>query len=199
MPDLEDQGSQLIETIGDLVDIAAEVPPAEGFDGLDKTATEVFFRDWPTVRSWATRSTSGSRTTSVARRCPTRTRRAPRPATSTETPLGHSAVPGPRRLTQPGWLGVMLAMIAGYVDAIGFTRLFEVFPANQSGNAVLLGVAIGDPSWNQGWRPGLSIAMFMVGVAIGVVLGAHLPASRRARRAARGCGGPAHRVRGGGR
>jgi hypothetical protein len=52
MPDLEDQGSQLIETIGDLVDIAAAVPPEEGFDGLDKTVTEVFFRDWPTVRSW---------------------------------------------------------------------------------------------------------------------------------------------------
>ena len=40
--------------------------------------------------------------------------------------------------------------IAGYVDAIGFTRLFQVFPANQSGNAVLLGIAIGDPSWQDG-------------------------------------------------
>ena len=79
-----------------------------------------------------------------------------------------------------GLLAVVVAMIAGYVDAIGFTRLFEVFPANQSGNAVLLGVAIGDPSWNQGWRPGLSIAMFMVGVAIGVAVGARLHASRRA-------------------
>ncbi len=79
-----------------------------------------------------------------------------------------------------GLLAVVVATIAGYVDAIGFTRLFEVFPANQSGNAVLLGVAIGDPSWAQGWRPGLSIAMFMVGVAIGVAVGAHLDVSRRA-------------------
>ena len=52
MPDFDDQGSQLIETIGDLVDLAAALPPADAFDGLDKTATEVFFRDWPTVRSW---------------------------------------------------------------------------------------------------------------------------------------------------
>ena len=52
VPDLEDQGSQLIETIGDLVDIAAEVSPEEALEGFDKTATEVFFRDWPTVRSW---------------------------------------------------------------------------------------------------------------------------------------------------
>jgi len=48
--------------------------------------------------------------------------------------------------SRAGWLAVMMAVIAGYVDAIGFTRLFAVFPANQSGNAVLLGVAIGDPS-----------------------------------------------------
>jgi uncharacterized membrane protein YoaK (UPF0700 family) len=73
----------------------------------------------------------------------------------------------------------MMALIAGYVDAIGFTRLFDVFPANQSGNAVLLGVAIGDPTWEQGWRPGLSMVMFVVGVAIGFVLGAHLSAARR--------------------
>jgi hypothetical protein len=52
MPDLDDQGSQLIETIGDLVDIAAEVSPEEALEGFDKTVTEVFFRDWPTVRSW---------------------------------------------------------------------------------------------------------------------------------------------------
>jgi hypothetical protein len=52
MADLDDQGSQLIETIGDLVDLAAGLPPDEAFEGLDKTATEVFFRDWPTVRSW---------------------------------------------------------------------------------------------------------------------------------------------------
>src|SRR5262245_58481667 len=81
--------------------------------------------------------------------------------------------------TREGWLGVMMALIAGYVDAIGFTRLFDVFPANQSGNAVLLGVSIGDPSWDQGWRPGLSMLMFVIGVAIGWVLGAHLAEARR--------------------
>ena len=52
VPDLDDPGSQLIETIGDLVDLAAALPSDEAFDGLDKTVTEVFFRDWPTVRSW---------------------------------------------------------------------------------------------------------------------------------------------------
>ena len=35
--------------------------------------------------------------------------------------------------SREGWLAVMMALIAGYVDAIGFTKLFNVFPANQSG------------------------------------------------------------------
>jgi uncharacterized membrane protein YoaK (UPF0700 family) len=82
--------------------------------------------------------------------------------------------------SREGWLAVMMALIAGYVDAIGFTRLFDVFPANQSGNAVLLGVAVGDPSWDQGWRPGLSMVMFVLGVAIGFTLGARLAETRRA-------------------
>jgi uncharacterized membrane protein YoaK (UPF0700 family) len=81
--------------------------------------------------------------------------------------------------TRDGWLGVTMAMIAGYVDAIGFTHLFDVFPANQSGNAVLLGVAIGDPSWRNGWRPGLSIVAFSLGVAIGIAVAARLADSRR--------------------
>jgi uncharacterized membrane protein YoaK (UPF0700 family) len=72
-----------------------------------------------------------------------------------------------------------MALIAGYVDAIGFTHLFDVFPANQSGNAVLLGVAIGDPSWRHGWRPGLSILAFSLGVAIGIAIGARLADPRR--------------------
>jgi uncharacterized membrane protein YoaK (UPF0700 family) len=88
-------------------------------------------------------------------------------------------VPGPRRLTEQSWLGVLLAVIAGYVDAVGFTHLFDVFPANQSGNAVLLGVAIGDPSWRHGWRPGLSITAFALGVALGIVIGSRLRESRR--------------------
>jgi len=81
--------------------------------------------------------------------------------------------------SRAGWLAVMMAVIAGYVDAIGFTRLFAVFPANQSGNAVLLGVAIGDPSWDQGWRPGVSMVAFVLGVAVGFALGARLGDTRR--------------------
>ena len=40
-------------------------------------------------------------------------------------------------------VATLLAGVVGYVDAIVFDRLADVFPANQSGNAVLLGIGIG--------------------------------------------------------
>jgi uncharacterized membrane protein YoaK (UPF0700 family) len=76
-------------------------------------------------------------------------------------------------------IGAGLAAIAGYVDAIGFTKLFGVFPANQSGNAVLLGIAIGDTKSIEAWRPALAIAAFAVGVVAGGVLGKRIPRARR--------------------
>jgi uncharacterized membrane protein YoaK (UPF0700 family) len=75
---------------------------------------------------------------------------------------------------------VALAAIAGWVDAIGFTRLFAVFPANQSGNAVLLGIGIGDADGDDLLRPAIAIAGFVVGVVVGLALQRHAPAHRRA-------------------
>jgi uncharacterized membrane protein YoaK (UPF0700 family) len=73
-----------------------------------------------------------------------------------------------------------LAAVAGYVDAVGFTRLFGVFPANQSGNAVLLGIAIGDGRGGEAWRPALAITSFVVGVLLAGVLAGRVPARQRA-------------------
>jgi uncharacterized membrane protein YoaK (UPF0700 family) len=73
-----------------------------------------------------------------------------------------------------------LAAIAGYVDAVGFTKMFGVFPANQSGNAVLLGVALGDTTKAEAWRPALAIAAFAAGVIAGGLLGNRLRPVRRA-------------------
>ena len=38
---------------------------------------------------------------------------------------------------------IVLAAVAGFVDAVGFSRVFGVFPANQSGNVIFLGMALG--------------------------------------------------------
>ena len=61
---------------------------------------------------------------------------------------------------------VLLAAITGFVDAIAFGRFLGVFPANQSGNAVFLGMAIGGSPVSTAWRPATS----MVGFALGIVV-----------------------------
>ncbi len=64
-------------------------------------------------------------------------------------------------------VAVLLAGLTGFVDAIAFDRFLGVFVANQSGNAVFLGMAIGGSSVSTVWRP----ATAMVGFALGIVLG----------------------------
>lgn len=84
-------------------------------------------------------------------------------------------------LSTRGTLGLALALasVTGWVDGIGFTRLFHVFPANQSGNVVLFGVALGDARLADWWKPGLSMLAFAVGVVLGHVIGRRLRVSSR--------------------
>lgn len=76
-----------------------------------------------------------------------------------------------RRLLLP----VVLAMVAGYVDAIGFVWLFGVFSANQSGNVVLLGIAMGGQLGDLGWPAVVSLVGFMAGAVSGTMLAIRLP------------------------
>jgi uncharacterized membrane protein YoaK (UPF0700 family) len=73
-----------------------------------------------------------------------------------------------------------LGAVAGAVDAVCFDRLFAVYPANQSGNAILFGIALGHASWSQAWRPAVAMVGFVLGVALAVLLRAAAPSSRRA-------------------
>jgi len=72
-----------------------------------------------------------------------------------------------------------LAAVTGCVDAIGFTRLFGVFPANQTGNIVLFGISVGDESTAEWWRPGLAMLAFALGVALAHRGGQPLPDRHR--------------------
>lgn len=84
--------------------------------------------------------------------------------------------PGERTLTTGRLiLPVVLALVAGYVDAIGFLWLFGVFPANQSGNLVLLGIALGHQDQPTGWPATVALAGFASGATLGTMLALRLP------------------------
>ncbi len=76
-------------------------------------------------------------------------------------------------------VSVVLAAIAGYVDAVGFGRLLGVFPANQSGNVIFLGMAIGGHGPTPGWRTATAIVCFALGAALGYVAGRRLGGRHR--------------------
>ncbi|MCB1016277.1 MAG: DUF1275 domain-containing protein [Acidimicrobiales bacterium] len=71
-------------------------------------------------------------------------------------------------------LALVLTLVAGAVDAVGFTRITGVFPANQSGNLILLGLAAGGFAPAPGWRTALAILAFAAGVITAGRIGARL-------------------------
>jgi len=64
----------------------------------------------------------------------------------------------------------LLAGVGGYVDAVGFVALFQLFIAHQSGNSAGLGVALGNGSWTDAWPRGVAIGAYVVGIALGTLL-----------------------------
>ena len=71
------------------------------------------------------------------------------------------------RQRKPLWvLAAGLAMLAGYVDAIGFLRLGGLFVSFMSGNSTQLGVAIAGHAGGVAVAAGL-LACFVLGVVLG--------------------------------
>jgi uncharacterized membrane protein YoaK (UPF0700 family) len=67
-------------------------------------------------------------------------------------------------------VALLLAALTGFVDAVAYDRFLGIFPANQSGNAVFLGTAIGGAGAVPGWRPAVSMAAFVVAIVMGEFL-----------------------------
>jgi hypothetical protein len=51
-PDHDDIGSRLLVALAALREITQTIPAADAIGALDETEAEVFWRDWPEVRSW---------------------------------------------------------------------------------------------------------------------------------------------------
>jgi uncharacterized membrane protein YoaK (UPF0700 family) len=59
-----------------------------------------------------------------------------------------------------------LTAAAGCIDAASFLGLDQVFTANQTGNTVLLGIALGEGNGHAIARTGVSVAGFVLGVVL---------------------------------
>lgn len=70
-------------------------------------------------------------------------------------------------LGKPGKIAValFLTIVGGFVDAVGYIALFEVFTSNMSGNSVHVGIYLGQHNWIQLLRPLCAIVSYVVGMA----------------------------------
>jgi uncharacterized membrane protein YoaK (UPF0700 family) len=72
------------------------------------------------------------------------------------------------------WQACLLAIVAGYADAVGFL-VFNAFAGAMTGNTVLLGIALADNQFAAAAESAGIIAAFVVGVAASALLRRHIP------------------------
>jgi uncharacterized membrane protein YoaK (UPF0700 family) len=79
-------------------------------------------------------------------------------------------------------IAVLLAWIAGFVDAVGYVTLAHVFPAHMSGNTVAAGAHLGAGQWSEILRRAFPIPIFVLGVFCGALMGRAMEATQFRRR-----------------
>ena len=67
------------------------------------------------------------------------------------------------------WQACLLAIVAGYADAVGFL-VFNAFAGAMTGNTVLLGIALAGQQFAAAAQSASIIAAFLVGVAASALL-----------------------------
>jgi uncharacterized membrane protein YoaK (UPF0700 family) len=72
----------------------------------------------------------------------------------------------PKLTAESVGLGILLALVGGFLDAYTYVSRDGVFATSQTGNLVLLGVEMAHGQWNQGLRHIPPIVAFVLGVAV---------------------------------
>jgi uncharacterized membrane protein YoaK (UPF0700 family) len=63
-------------------------------------------------------------------------------------------------------VALSLTVVGGFVDAVGYIALFEIFTANMSGNSVHVGIYLGNQDWPNLLRPLSAIVSYVVGMTL---------------------------------
>jgi uncharacterized membrane protein YoaK (UPF0700 family) len=69
-----------------------------------------------------------------------------------------------------GVIALSLTAVGGFVDAVGYIALFQVFTANMSGNSVHVGLYLGHFDLRELARPACAIVSYVVGLTITRIL-----------------------------
>jgi uncharacterized membrane protein YoaK (UPF0700 family) len=85
------------------------------------------------------------------------------------------ADPQIQQIRDAGRAAIVLAFAGGFVDAVGYIVLFQVFTAHMSGNTVAMAVQFSRHDWADLLRRGLPIPMFLLGTGLGMFLNRALP------------------------
>lgn len=72
-------------------------------------------------------------------------------------------------MSRPVLWTLLLGAIGGFVDAVGFLALFQLFTAHMSGNSVWFGAAFGLGEWRISLHHLFPIPLFVIGVAVGTI------------------------------
>src|SRR5271157_182245 len=73
-----------------------------------------------------------------------------------------------RELGIGGKIGIALSLtgVGGFVDAVGYVALFQIFTANMSGNSVHVGIDLGRLDFSDLMRPACAISAYVTGVVL---------------------------------
>lgn len=67
-------------------------------------------------------------------------------------------------------LALLLALVAGFADAVGYLALHQVFTAHMTGNTTKLGIALGDGSFSAAYPLAAAVLGFVTGVGAGTLI-----------------------------
>jgi uncharacterized membrane protein YoaK (UPF0700 family) len=67
-------------------------------------------------------------------------------------------------------VALLLALVGGYVDGVGYVLLAKLFTAHMSGNSIAMAVHAAEGNWHEAFHRAFPIPLFFLGVILGAAL-----------------------------